>query len=90
LGFAPLSRTGTKLPFEPISQRYERAATIRTSNLTFDAWTATFDDARLTGALLDRLTHHVHIPEMHGPSCHLAQSRSRKRPNRPSEKDRKR
>ena len=64
-----------------ISQRYERGATIITSNLPFDEWTATFGDERLTGALLDRLTHHVHILEMNGPSYRLAQSRSRKRPD---------
>jgi len=63
LGFVPLSRTGAELLFELISQRYERGATIITSNLPFDEWTATFGDERLTGALLDRLTHHVHILE---------------------------
>ncbi len=78
LGFVPLSRTGAELPFELISQRYERSATIITSNLPFDEWTATFGDERLTGALLDRLTHHVHILEANGPSYRLAQSRSRK------------
>jgi len=81
LGFVPLSRTGAELLFELISQRYERGATIITSNLPFDEWTATFGDERLTGALLDRLTHHVHILEMNGPSYRLAQSRSRKRPD---------
>lgn len=78
LGFVPLSKTGAELLFELISQRYERGATIITSNLPFDEWTATFGDERLTGALLDRLTHHVHILEMNGPSYRLAQSRSRK------------
>ena len=78
LGFVPLSRTGAELLFELISQRYERGATIITSNLPFDEWTATFGDERLTGALLDRLTHHVHILEMNGPSYRLAQSRSRR------------
>ncbi len=80
LGFVPLSRTGAELLFELISQRYERGATIITSNLPFDEWTATFGDERLTGALLDRLTHHVHILEVNGPSYRLAQSRSRKPP----------
>lgn len=78
LGFIPLSRTGAELLFELISQRYERGATIITSNLPFDEWTATFGDERLTGALLDRLTHHVHILEMNSPSYRLAQSRARK------------
>lgn len=79
LGFVPLSRTGAELLFELIGQRYERGATIITSNLPFDEWTATFGDERLTGALLDRLTHHVHILEMNGQSYRLAQSRSKKK-----------
>jgi DNA replication protein DnaC len=79
LGFVPLSKTGAELLFELVSQRYERGATIITSNLPFDEWTATFGDERLTGALLDRLTHHVHILEMNGPSYRLAQSRARRR-----------
>ena len=77
LGFVPLSKTGAELLFELISQRYERGATIITSNLPFDEWTATFGEERLTGALLDRLTHHVHILEMNGQSYRLAQSRSK-------------
>ena len=67
LGFVPLSKTGAELLFELVSQRYERAATL-TSNLPFDEWTETFGSERLTGALLDRLTHHVHILEMNGES----------------------
>jgi DNA replication protein DnaC len=78
LGFVPLSKTGAELLFELISQRYERGSTIITSNLPFDEWTATFGEERLTGALLDRLTHHVHILEMNGQSYRLAQSRSRR------------
>lgn len=78
-GFVPLSKTGAELLFELISQRYERGAAIVTSNLPFDEWTITFGDERLTGALLDRLTHHIHILEMNGPSYRLAQSRSRQR-----------
>ena len=74
LGFVPLSKTGAELLFELISQRYERGATIITSNLPFDEWTGTFGEERLTGALLDRLTHHVHILEMNGQSYRLAQS----------------
>ena len=61
-----------------ISQRYERGATLITSNLPFDEWTETFGTERLTGALLDRLTHHVNILEMNGESDRLGQSRPRK------------
>ena len=77
LGFVPLSKTGAELLFETISQRYEQAAILITSNLPFDEWTQTFGSERLTGALLDRLTHHVNILEMNGDSYRLSQSRSR-------------
>jgi DNA replication protein DnaC len=78
LGFVPLSKTGAELLFELISQRYERGATMITSNLPFDEWTETFGSERLTGALLDRVTHHVNILEMNGDSYRLAHSRARK------------
>ena len=75
LGFVPLSKTGAELLFEIISQRYERGSIIITSNLPFDEWTEVFGSERLTGAILDRLTHHVHILEMNGDSFRLRQSR---------------
>jgi len=75
LGFVPLSKTGAELLFEVISQRYERGSIIITSNLPFDEWTEVFGSERLTGAILDRLTHHVHILEMNGESFRLRQSR---------------
>jgi DNA replication protein DnaC len=78
LGFVPLSKTGAEPLFEMISPRYERGATLITSNRPFDEWTETFGTERLTGALLDRLTHHVNIFEMNGESYRLAQSRARK------------
>ena len=56
------------------SQRYEGGSTLVTSNLPFDEWTEVFGSERLTGALLDRLTHHVHILEMNGDSYRLNQS----------------
>ena len=78
LGFVPLSKTGAELLFEVISQRYERGSIIITSNLPFDEWTEVFGSERLTGAILDRLTHHVHILEMNGDSFRLRQSRRAK------------
>jgi len=78
LGFVPLSKTGAELLFEVISQRYERGSIIITSNLPFDEWTEVFGTERLTGAILDRLTHHVHILEMNGESYRLRQSRNAK------------
>ena len=78
LCFVLLSKTGAELLFELISQRYERSATIINSNLAFDEWTGAFGEDRLTGALLDRLTHNVHILEMNNQSYRLAQSRSKR------------
>ena len=75
LGFVPLSRTGAELLFEVFSQRYERGSILVTTNLPFDEWTEVFGSERLTGALLDRLTHHVHILEMNGESYRLKRSR---------------
>ena len=86
---SPLSQTGAELLFEVFSQRYERSSTIVTSNLPFDEWTQVFGSERLTGALLDRLTHHVHILEMNGESYRLAHSkrrRSKAKPEEPSQK----
>ena len=75
LGFVPLSRIGAELLFEVFSQCYERGSVIVTTNLPFNEWTEVFGSERLTGALLDRLTHHVHILEMNGESYRLRQSR---------------
>jgi len=80
LGFVPLSKTGAELLFEVFSQRYERASVLVTSNLPFDEWTEVLGSERLTGALLDRLTHHVHILEMNGDSYRLKQSRRKRNP----------
>ena len=75
LGLVPLSRTGAELIFEVFSQRYERGSTLVTTNLPFDEWAEVFVSKRLTGALLGRLTHHVHILEMNGESYRLRHSR---------------
>ncbi len=83
LGFVPLSKSGTELLFEIFSQRYERGSTLVTSNLPFQEWTEVLGSERLTGALLDRLTHHVHILEMNSESYRLKQS-TRKRGSPPS------
>jgi DNA replication protein DnaC len=77
LGYVPLSPTGAELLFEAFSQRYERGSTIVTSNLPFENWTSVLGSERLTGALLDRLTHHVSILTMNGDSYRLRQSASR-------------
>jgi DNA replication protein DnaC len=74
LGYVPFTTVGSELLFEVLSRRYERGSTMVTSNLPFDEWTSVFGSERLTGALLDRLTHHVHILEMNGDSYRLATS----------------
>ena len=84
LGFVPLSKTGAELLFEVFSQRYERTSTMVTSNLPFSEWTETLGSERLTGALLDRLTHHVHILEMNGESYRLKESKAQKSSRKPS------
>jgi len=80
LGFVPLSKTGAELLFEVFSQRYERGSMLVTSNLPFQEWTEVLGSERLTGALLDRLTHHVHILEMNGDSYRLKQSKRKRGP----------
>ena len=78
LGFVPLSKTGAEMLFEVFSQRYEQGSTLVTSNLPFAEWTEVLGSERLTGALLDRLTHHVHILEMNGESYRLKTSKQRR------------
>ncbi len=77
LGYVPFSRTGAELLFEVISRAYERLSLIVTTNLPFEFWVEIFGSERLTGALLDRLTHRVHIIEANGPSYRLRQSKRR-------------
>ena len=83
LGFVPLSKTGAELLFEVFSQHYERTSTLVTSNLPFQEWTEILGSERLTGALLGRLTHHVHILEMNGDSYRLKQSKHKRDPANP-------
>ena len=77
LGYVPFSKTGAELLFEVISRAYERVSLVVTTNLPFESWTEVFGCERLTGALLDRLTHRGHILEANGPSYRLRQSKRR-------------
>jgi DNA replication protein DnaC len=77
LGYVPFTKTGAELLFEVISRAYERLSVIVTTNLPFESWTEIFGSERLTGALLDRLTHRVHILEANGPSYRLRESKRR-------------
>jgi DNA replication protein DnaC len=79
LGYVPLSPTGAELLFKIFSERYERGSIIVTGNLPFDEWTSVFASERLTGALFERLTRHVHILEMNGDTYRLKQSKHRPR-----------
>jgi DNA replication protein DnaC len=79
LDYVPFTAVDSELLFEVFSQRYERGATLGTSNLPFDEWTSIFGSERLIGALLDRLTHHIHILEMNGGSYRLATSKKAQR-----------
>jgi len=78
LGYVPFSKAGSELLFEVVSRAYERQSLIVTSNnLPFESWTEVCGSERLTGAMLDRLTHKVHIIEANGQSYRLEQSRKR-------------
>ena len=74
VGFVPFSVQGSQLLFQFCSERYQRGSMIFTTNLEFAKWTDVFGDAQMTGALLDRITHHCHIIECHGESYRFKQS----------------
>jgi DNA replication protein DnaC len=77
LGYVPFTKAGAELLFEVVSRAYERQSLIVTTNLPFEQWAEVCGSERLTGALLDRLTHRVHIVEANGESYRLRDSQRR-------------
>jgi len=74
VGFVPFTPEGARLLFQIFSERYLKGSLLITTNLEFSRWLEVFGDERLTGALLDRLTHHCHVLEFNGDSYRFKES----------------
>jgi DNA replication protein DnaC len=75
IGYLPVSHNGAMLFFQLMSRRYERAATVLTSNKGFEEWGAIFGDDVMAAALIDRLLHHCHIVNIRGNSYRMREHR---------------